>query len=116
MPTVNRAALILKPRPAFLKWVNEADPHPGNSVTMEDIQRDLTVYLIPDYDLEEAAAEFLKANFDFFFEDILWGYYRDESLWPQNRTYELFCRWFDYSVYSMVDDVVAAPLIREDLP
>lgn len=114
MPTVNRAALILKPRPAFLKWVNEADPYPGDPLVMEDIQQDLTVYLIPDYDFEDAAAEFLQANFDFFFEDILLGYYTDESLWPQNRTFELFSDWFDYSVHSIVDDVVDAPLIREE--
>jgi len=115
MSSINRAAVILKPRAPFLKWVNDADPNPNaHPLTMDDLQKEPTVYLIPEFDSDEEAAELVKAGYEILFENVLLDWYTDESLWPKNRTYEMFCRWFDYSVYSIVLDLVDAPLIREE--
>jgi hypothetical protein len=115
MPNVNRSAIILKARKPLVDWVNDVDPADNAvPISLHDAQREPTVYLIPDCDSDEAAAEWVKAAFDWLFERELWGWYTDETLWPRNRTYEMFCRWFDYSVHSIVEDMSDEPLLRDE--
>jgi len=50
---INRAAVILKYKPPFVKWVNDADPDnddPG--ITIESVDLDRNVYLIHEDDAE----------------------------------------------------------------
>ncbi|HEV2444751.1 MAG TPA: hypothetical protein VGS58_02460, partial [Candidatus Sulfopaludibacter sp.] len=90
MPTINRAAIILKPRAPFLKWVNAADPDPDAiPLSMEELQREPAVYLVPQFDSDDEAAQLVRRSYGVFFESMLWDWYTDESLWPKNRTYEM---------------------------
>ena len=48
---INRAAVILKYKAMAVQWMNEADPYKDDSgITVEDVNKERTVYLISDED------------------------------------------------------------------
>jgi hypothetical protein len=47
------------------------------------------------------------------FQEQLAGWYRDESVWPQDRSFDEFRRWFDYQHHSMMIDLCDEPLIHD---
>jgi hypothetical protein len=115
MPTINRCAIVLKARQALVDWVNKADPaEEADEITLKDAQHEPTVYLIPDCGNDEEAALWIKGSYEEFFERELLAWYTDRTLWPANRTYEMFCRWFDFSVHSIVEDLAEMPIIHDE--
>lgn len=99
---LERSAIILRPKTPFWAWVNSIEPIDLGNID----QNDPEVYLVPDFMEQSEIEEWLKINFDYFFSEQLNDWYLDESLWVQNRTYEMFLDWFDYSVHTMVIDTV----------
>lgn len=52
---VNRGAVILRYKAPFVKWIQEADPSGQKlELTIEQANREKTVYLISDEDAENA--------------------------------------------------------------
>jgi len=49
---VNRAALILKYKEPFIEWINNSDPFGNPGITLEEVNKDCTVYLIDDEEAE----------------------------------------------------------------
>jgi hypothetical protein len=97
----------------MLHWINESDPYdddPQNS--MEEVNRDRNIYLISDRDADDGKAQtrWLKANYAVLFEAELEGWYTDESLWPQKRTFKLFQEWFEVECHTMIEDTVGTPI------
>jgi hypothetical protein len=104
MGNLNRTAVIVIPKEPFLDWVHQSDPDDAK-ITLADLHHDLTVYLLDkwaylaDFELE------LKAVYEEIFEEALASWYTDEEMWPKNRSYQEFQRWFDCSPHSMVIDL-----------
>ncbi|TDR52723.1 hypothetical protein DFP85_11147 [Halomonas ventosae] len=109
---LNRSALLLRYKTPAVKWINDADPAPsGGSVTLEEINSDLTVYLISDEVAEspEEVRRWVKANWCSLFESELEGWYTDPTLWPK-RTLKRFDEWFDVECHSMLVDTIGTPI------
>jgi hypothetical protein len=49
---LNRSAIVVKPRQPFLDWLHTADPT-SHRLTLRDLTREPTIYLIPECDTEE---------------------------------------------------------------
>jgi len=49
---LNRSAIVVKPRQPFLDWLHSADPT-SHRLTLRDLTREPTIYLIPECDTEE---------------------------------------------------------------
>jgi hypothetical protein len=47
------------------------------------------------------------------FEEQLAGWYTDASPWPRDRSFAVFCQWFEYQHHSMLVDLCDEPLIDE---
>ncbi len=43
---LNRSAYIVHYKQPFVDWINEADPNPTHTVTIESANEDSTVYLV----------------------------------------------------------------------
>jgi hypothetical protein len=115
---LNRAAVILKFKAPAIRWVNEADPSPdSHPITEADANTDRTVYLVSDEDADgdEAINRWLQANFETLFEAELEGWYTDPSMWPQERTWTLFCEWFDVECHTMLIDTVGDEIYDDEL-
>lgn len=110
---LNRAAVILKYKAPMLRWINDSDPYDDNpQVSMDEVNRDRTVYLISDRDADDdlSLARWVKANYTVLFDAELEGWYTDESLWPQKRTFKLFQEWFEVVCHTVVEDTVGTPI------
>jgi hypothetical protein len=112
---INRAAVILKYKDPFVRWINEADPDKsGTPVTLEDANSDRTVYLITDEDGENID-EWISLNYKALLENELEDWYNDESLWPQNRTKKLFQSWVEVACHTVIFDTVGTPIVDDEI-
>jgi hypothetical protein len=70
------------PAKPFLDWLHRADSTSAN-LTLEDLRREPTIYLLPEYDTEEEARGHLKEVCREIFEEQLNGWYRVLRLAPR---------------------------------
>jgi len=111
---INRAVLILKYKEISLQWINESDPS-GESpeVTLEEVNRENTAYLISEEDSEspDTLNVWLELNYEKLFESELENWFADDTLWPQNRTFKLFQKWFSFDCHTIIVDTVPTPIV-----
>lgn len=72
--------------------------------SISDISTDCGVILLPVVDSDEHTEAFVKDIFQDLFELELSSWITDNSMWPENITYEFFLEWFDVEIHSMVFD------------
>ena len=104
MTEVGRSAIVVTPAQPFLDWLQSVDPT-SMELTLADLGIEPTIYLIPECETPEDVADCLRDVFDEIFQNQLDGWYRVRETWPTNRSYEMFCRWFDYSFHSVLLDL-----------
>ena len=115
---INRACVLLKYKEPMLDWINTADPTGENpDLTMEQANEDRTVYLVHEEvaDSPEMLEGWLKQNCDTLFEGELECWYSDESVWPLNRDFKLFMKWFSAECHSAVEDTLDTPIMDDDI-
>jgi len=112
---INRAAIILKATQPAVDWINEVDPVENNALTLEDVREDCLVYLVPeDIEALSHAREWAQDNAELLLEEFMYGWYPDESLWPEDIGPALFDTWFEVEFYSMIIDTLDEPIEKED--
>jgi hypothetical protein len=111
---VNRSVLVVVPKQPFLDWLHRADPT-SEDLTLEDLRREPSVYLLPARDMETDLEKCLKRLCGAIFEEKLRGWYRVEGLWPRHRSITTFREWFEYQFHTMPMDLANEPLIWEEL-
>jgi len=114
MDVINRSAMVVKPAQPFLAWLHRVDPTSGH-LTLEDVRREPTIYLLPKCDSKEEALEHLREVSNSIFEEQLNGWYRVPEAWPSDRDLNAFRRWFDCSFHSMIIDVCDEPIEHEEI-
>ena len=114
MNTINRSAIIVRTKKPFLDWLNFIDPN-GPTVTLNQLNIDPTVYLVPEFDNEEEVMSWLSSGaYEDIFEAQFFGWNTDESVWPQGRTFKMFGEWFDFETHSILEDLSAEPLEHDE--
>ena len=103
---LNRAALIVRPKEPFIQWALSID-NDGIGPEADDEQ---TVYLIPQFDDQRGFERILKKIWPEIFECELEDWYTDETLWPPNRTYAMFKKWFRVEYHTVIEDLCGLPL------
>jgi hypothetical protein len=91
---------------------HRADPT-SHRLTLADLAREPTIYLIPECDTEEDVHEVLRELCEEIFVEQLAGWFRDTDTWPQDLGFDAFRRWFDFQHHSMLMDLSDEPLIDE---
>ena len=114
MVTTNRSAIVVMPGQPFLDWLHRVDPTSGE-LSLEDIRREPTVYLLPECENEEEAREYLREVCGEIFEEQLNGWHRVPAAWPVRRDFEVFVRWFEYRFHSMLVNLCDDPLLQEEI-
>jgi len=104
---INRSAIAVWPRQPFLDWLKSVEES-NASLSLEKLDR--TVYLVPEYEEPEDAEKMLLVAYEGIFNQELFGWYTDASLWPQDRSLKVFKQWFDYEHFDLVEDMVAGPV------
>ncbi len=114
---INRAAIILRYKEPAVRWINEADPvADGRDITLSEVNRERTVYLISDDDGDgdEAVDRWVRKNYRELFESELEGWYTDPDLWPPKRTFKLFQQWFDVECHTVLTDTVGGEIYDDE--
>lgn len=111
---LNRAALLVRYKQPFVDWINQADTNPSHTVTLADVERERTVYLVEVED-EEGLGIWLQVNHGTLFEDELHGWYTDPALWPSDRSLKVMREWCSFELHTVVVDTGASPLDDDDL-
>jgi hypothetical protein len=98
MDAINRSAVVIKPAQPFQDWLHRVDPSSAH-LTLEDLQLEPTIYLLPEWETDEEALEHLAGVSDEIFEEQLNGWHRVPSVWPEERDINAFLRWFACSFH-----------------
>ena len=114
MITINRTAIVVKPAQPFLDWLHRADPT-SEDLSLDDLQSEPTIYLLPECGSEEEARECLEELCGRIFMEELDGWYRVASSWPKRRDLDAFERWFEWSYHSEVVDLSDEDLLQEQI-
>ena len=110
---LNRSAIVVKPRQPFLDWLHTADPT-SHRLTLRDLTREPTIYLIPECDTERGRPRSLARNCARRFSWSNWRVGSEmKTSWPRDLGFDVFCRWFDFQHHSMLVDLCDEPLIDE---
>jgi hypothetical protein len=102
LPEINRCAIVLEPTRAYLEWA-KASPEGDHELTFEDIGKEGTVYLMPVVDAEPDA--WLNRNYEAMFKHELDAWCRDDALWPRDRSFDAFKKFFEVRFCSIVLDM-----------
>ena len=105
MEMLNRSAVIVRPRRPYLEWARRDDAEGLAETVFETFHTEPTVYLLPEYEDPPSQHEVLKEFWPRLFEAMLAGWVTDEGLWPKDRTFEMFCDWFEVQMSSIVQDL-----------
>lgn len=103
MVEIDRSAIVVIPKQPFVDWLNFIEP--DDLLTLENIQKEPAAYLIPECESEEQLQEFLEKYCITIFEEQLASWFTDDTLWPVDRGFEIFCRWFAVSFHAIVFDL-----------
>ncbi|QEA38993.1 hypothetical protein FGL86_07840 [Pistricoccus aurantiacus] len=94
MKLLNRSALSVKPTQDFVDWVNSLAPTVGDDdLTLDDVSRESTVYLIPEMETQDALETFVRERYLDVLESELRAWEEDELQWPESLDWGLFQRF-----------------------
>lgn len=111
---VNRAALLIKYKKPFVKWINESDPDNKNlDYSLDEISKDKTIYLVDDM-VADNLDEWVSLNYADLFENELVSWYTDESLWPLKRDLKLFKKWCEVECHTVLIDAGTGPICDDE--
>lgn len=112
MKLLNRSALSVKPNQAFVDWINSLEPTVGDDdLTLDDVDRESTIYLIPEMDTPEALEAFVRERYMEILESELRAWEEDERQWPETLDWALFQRFLTVEhSYLAIDLDDEAPL------
>lgn len=111
MQSINRTALTLVPKQPYITWANSFE---DGEVYSEGEHFASTYLISDDYD-EFNYEKYLKKDFAQLFENELEAWMTDPDMWPTNRTYKEFKKWFDVICSDIVWDCGEGDITQEDL-
>ncbi len=106
--SINRNAIVVKPKQALFDWINSIYPESPVEAAQEG-----TVYLIKERDSNEEIEKWLHKNYDSIFQNELNNWHTDEKDWPQKRTYKHFSEWFNVEIHSMILDLEETAITKD---
>lgn len=102
MKTINRTVVTVRGKKPFIEWANSFD-YAGPKMDIGEINE--TSFLIPDTYDELNYEKFIKTHYKLIFETELDSWMIDPEVWPQDRTYTLFRKWFEVRVSDLTFDL-----------
>jgi len=99
MYSINRAAIVVRPKKPFFDWARSLE-----GGLPENTEAWCSVYLGEAAENDEPV-EVLRRHFAAIFDEQLASWYRVVDDWPAPRPFALFEQWFDAEVIDLVFDL-----------
>lgn len=111
----NRMVFVVLPKAPFITWINEVDPDASGDITLDMIQDEPNVFLVPTHAAEAdlAGERWLQRHWRVLFERILTEWAIEKPLWPSFQGLDAFRDWFDIKVHSVILDCSNEPIEYE---
>ena len=106
MHGIPRGLIVLHPTKPFVDWVNFTS-QVAPRISLKDMGHDAKAILIPEFDSEKEAEDFVRLHATEILEHTLKDWCQDRALWPPTLDHALLTRWFSISFHCMVFDMVA---------
>lgn len=117
MKALNRSAISVIGNQPFLEWVNYNCMQDQEPLTLEELNSDITIYLIDELaDFEEELTAYLRRNFTGIFEAELQSWTDDETTWPDDLSFKRFQSYFTVTPSSLVADICEETIELESMP
>jgi hypothetical protein len=100
---------MLIPTEACLDWINSYDT---SKMTLEEIQREPTVFLVPESRGEPEGQ--VRRHDKAMFKEELNSWYTDPGMWPKDLSFKTFKKFFTIQVSSMVFDMGKGVIVRDE--
>ena len=81
-------------------------------ISLEDFKTDCLAFLIPEYNTDEEAKRYIDNIYEDIFDELLFGWCTEESRFPKDRTNDMFWRWFEVELHSVVIDSSKQPILK----
>ena len=116
MKMLNRSALRLRARPAFLEWCASVTPAGAEelAVLKAQLEQTGTVYLIDEVESEQDFMDAVVNDAMTILTNELSAWCVDTALWPQELTPELLENWFAIGTELMCFDLSTQSLLVAD--
>lgn len=98
-------AIILSAKQPFIDWINILSEE--RMFSLESVEPN--VYLLPESVSVDQAEEVLKTIYLDLLRTELIAWTEEEVLQPRDKTYKLFCEWFDAKICTTVLNVLDIP-------
>ncbi len=102
---VDRIAAVVRPTKAMLEWLY-TQPSQYDHVTLESLQEDCVVLLIPPFDGPKQSMEYIRQIYKGILEAELISWGVPESARPKDCTLDTFLKWFKVEFHSVIYDVM----------
>jgi hypothetical protein len=106
MAVLNRCAVSVTARPPMRDWCRPFMKRED----MESLGDEPSLYLIAPFEDEPGAHSELLQRWPQIFHSELELWCQDQRLWPQQRSFELFCAWFELRLFPLVEDLAPETL------
>ena len=106
MKLIKRNAIVIRAKYPVLEWIHSIAELELDELTLDEINEDATVLLIPEFETDEEVNAYLQEGKVFLLEQELENWTEDTAVWPRPRTPVLFDEWFETSYHSMIWDTV----------
>lgn len=103
----NRSMVNLYPSKIYLDWLNYIR---GSDMILGLNDIEPISYLIKDFDAKSEFECWLENNFHLMFEIRLNYSCIDKSLWPEDRSFGVFNKWFDVRYSNLILDLEDRPI------
>jgi hypothetical protein len=116
MRVINRTAVSITGAQPFINWMRDTDADFNKgAITVSRAKAYGSVFLLPEFDLEEDVQEWVEENAVWIFELQLSNWTETESTWPPARDLKAFREWFRIDIHSLVVDVADDDIEGEEL-
>ncbi|MBC7499833.1 MAG: hypothetical protein H7315_04965 [Herminiimonas sp.] len=112
--TINRSLMLVRCKQPFVDWLQQVEPDAMADVTLELVNADGDVFLIPEKMDAHDARHWFDNRWPMLFDHMLGAWVVDETKWPEERSILLFHEWFSVEYRSMIWDLCREPLAIED--
>lgn len=113
---VERSVAVVKPKQAFLNWINNNFDDLPRKLSLNDIQIDCNSYLIPEVTEIEDGINFIDEKFIDLFTMELSSWTEDQNLWPKKLSLQMFWEWFDVEIFPSAIDLSNAEITNYESP
>jgi len=103
MRTVNRSALLVRPKEPYLRWASGLGEESGSLA--ESLRDTTSIYLVAEDPRGEQESAPIEDYYRRIFELELEAWHTDPADWPKKRDFRAFQEWFAVKAQSIVVDL-----------